>query len=448
MLYNPPMPRVASDVSVVTVNWNGKAHLESLIPTLMPLGVGEIIVVDNGSTDGTQAWLRKEYPDILLLENETNRGFSQPNNLAARHAKGSVLAFINNDMRVSPAWITEGLKGLEQAPCTGCRILDWEGRHIDFNGSSLQYLGYAIQKDVGAVLDSVSAGERLLFACGGAMLIEKSLFLDLEGFDEDFFAVFEDVDLGWRIWLSGHEVSFSPESVVFHRGHGTFRREHEAKMRYLMHRNALLTIAKNYGDELFQKIVPLAVLMSIRRAVRCSRVQRESFYIWEAARAGLAAGDAGALAESLDSMNHLVATDDFIRMLPSLLEKRRRIQERRCRPDSEIIELFGDPLRAIVEDYDYVETEVEYLRNLGLDSVFSLEGYERQLGQLSDPAALRLSSVRAEVRALQWTGAQALMHPPRTPAPTSALRKVLQSLRVFGIRKTAGLALKRIRHGR
>ena len=76
------------------------------------------------------------------------------------------------------------------------------------------------------------------------MLIKRELFLDVGGFDQDFFAIFEDVDLGWRLWLLGYQVKSCPGSIVYHRGHGTFQEHSSARMRYLMHRNALLTVIK------------------------------------------------------------------------------------------------------------------------------------------------------------------------------------------------------------
>ena len=173
-------------------------------------------------------------------------------------------------------------------------------------------------------------------------------FWNLGGFDSDFFALYEDVDLGWRLWLAGHRVVMAPDSVVRHRGHATLETQAPEKTRYLMHRNALLTIFKNYEEENFRKIVPLALLLSVKRAVHFSGVRKESFYLWSETRHKLEEGDAAARSQLLDSLNHLVAVDDVLQSLPRLLEKRRRVQALRRRSDREIMELFGDPLRRIV----------------------------------------------------------------------------------------------------
>jgi GT2 family glycosyltransferase len=433
------MSRSVSDISVITVNWNGRTHLEELIPSLLPLGAKEIIVVDNGSNDDSVAFLESTYPEIRILKNDANQGFSQPNNLAAAGAQGDVLALINNDMRAHPEWLINGLRGLEAAPCTACRILDWDGKRIDYNGSSLQYLGYALQKDIGELVQDVTHEAKVLFPCGGAMLIDRRTFLDMGGFDESFFALYEDVDLGWRLWLAGHEVSFSPDSIVYHRGHTTFKTQTVAKMRYLMHRNALLTILKNYEEATLHRVFPAAILLAIKRAVRCSGVRRESFYLWEDVESKLKAEDQVAHFEVLDALNHLVAVEDVLKMLPDLMQKRRQIQEMRRRPDSEILELFKDPLRPIVEDPDYISEESELLEVLGLNDIFDVSAYREYASKLPDRKGARARELRDELRGLEWVGTNALLHPPQ-PKTQSKLRKFLDAWKHSGLRHAARLA--------
>lgn len=401
------------DVSVVTVNWNGKSHLSTLLPPLLALKPGEVIVVDNGSSDGSQAFLSKRYPQVRLLENGINRGFAQPCNLGANVAQNPCLAFINNDMRPEPDWLTAGLEKLnDRAPCVASRILDWEGRRIDYNGSSLHYLGYGLQEDLGLPVEQAPVRDQVLFPCGGAMLVDRNVFLELGGFDEDFFAVFEDVDLGWRLWLAGHHVVMAPDSVVRHRGHATLETRAPEKTRYLMHRNALLTIFKNYEEENFRKILPLAFLLSVKRAVQFSGVRKESFYLWSKTRHQLEEGDETARSRLLDSLNHLVALDDVLQSLPRLLEKRRRVQAVRRRSDREIMELFGDPLRRIVEHPGYVKEELELLESLDLGSLLDLGPSAAGLASL--PRSLRdeIRSLEKELKALRWLGTQAALHPP------------------------------------
>jgi len=438
------MSRSVSDVSVITVNWNGRAHLESLLPSLTPLGAREIIVVDNGSTDGSQAFLRRQYPQVVLLENPANRGFSEPNNMAAARAQGRYIALINNDMRAHPAWLSAALPKFENGVvCVGSRILDWNGEHIDFNGSSLQYLGYALQRDAGRVADeNLPAPDRILFACGGALIMEREVFLALGGFDPDFFAIFEDVDLGWRTWLAGHEIAFAPDSTVRHRGHATFSGHPNPKMRYLMHRNALLTVLKNYEEETFRKMLPLVVALTLKRAVVFSGVAKENFYLWEQTASRLEAGDSAAWSALLDALNQVVALDDVLEQLPEVMCKRERIQSTRRRSDSEILALFVDPMRTIVEQEAYLVAESRYLDLVGLAPLFG-PGKSAEDGPGSDLAG-RVSSVKRELSALQWIEGSALLHPP---LPESRWGRRLRRIRSKGLSNLWQEFLKRVDRG-
>jgi GT2 family glycosyltransferase len=450
LLYNPRMSRSASEVTVVTVNWNGKEHLESLLPTLGAVKPGEILLVDNGSSDGSQAFVRKNHPEVRILQNEANRGFAHPMNMAAREAKGKYLALVNNDMRVHPQWLAAALGRLTPStPCVACRILDWEGKRVDYNGSSLQYLGYALQRDIGRLVEEVGADDRVLFPCGGAMLIDRELFLAQGGFDEDYFAIFEDVDLGWRIWLSGHEIAFCPDSIVYHRGHGTFVQHANEKMRYLMHRNALMTVLKNYEEEVFRKVLPLAVILAVKRAVIFSGVEKESFYLWTKSKARLDTPDPAARSQFLDALNHLVVLDDLFESLPKLMEKRGRVQAARRRGDQEILDLFVDPLRTIVEDPAYLELESQYLRWLNLDSFFEAALQERGRKQeptgTADDLQARVEALRRQLNSLRWTESMALQHPPSfKPGVT---RRVLSAYRRNGLREVFRLLRQRLARG-
>jgi hypothetical protein len=247
------------------------------------------------------------------------------------------------------------------------RILNWSGDKVDFDGASLQYLGFADQVGIGEPATRPSQPGFILFPCGGAMFIRRDLFLSSGGLDEDYFAVYEDVDLGWRLWLQGHQVFFSPDSVACHRGHATLDARREEKKRYLMHRNALFTILKNYGDEAFRKILPAAFFQSIRRAVRFSGIDKTAFYFWEEREI---AQDPSSLWMLKDAVNHIVALDDVLEHWPELMKKRARVQAGRKRSDGEILSLFHDPFRRIFKDANYEEHEAEWIQHLGILELF------------------------------------------------------------------------------
>ena len=434
-----------SDVSVVTVNWNGKSHLQTLLGTLRTTGCGEIVVVDNGSSDGSQALVRKHFPAVQLIENKTNRGFAHPCNQAAERASRRYLAFINNDMKAHPDWLRKGLPLLGgRTVCAGSRILNWSGERIDFNGSSLQYLGYALQRDIGRLMEEVSRGGEILFPCGGAMLIDRKVFLEAGGFDPDYFALFEDVDLGWRLWVMGYRVAFAAESITYHRGHSTLETQSLPKVRYLMHRNALLTIVKNYDDRRFQKILPVAIRLAIKRAVHFSGVNPEAFYMWSAVEAKLNDGDSETCKRLLDSLNHLVALDDVLKQLPALLQKRKRVQERRQRRDERIFELFTDPFRLIVEDPDYALEEMRLLDGLDFPEL-GPDQHQKAAARLPEQLEARIKKLSQELSCSQWNGQH---HLNRSPSrPEFSLRKLLGGLRDEGFGATWRRLKERVEDG-
>jgi hypothetical protein len=270
------------------------------------------------------------------------------------------------------------------------------------------------------------------------MLIDRDLFLQVGGFDKDFFAVFEDVDLGWRLWLAGERIAFAPESVTYHRGHATLASQGSVKMRYLMHRNALLTIIKNYEESTFRRILPLALVMAVKRAVRCSGVRKESFYLWSNVDHDVPASES-----MMEALNHLVAVEDVLESLPRLLARRSRVQSLRKKSDEEILALFRDPLRPIVEDPEYVAQELEYLKFLDLDRMFPVADYERFAADLDDQLSLKIRELRNELEGIQWQGVRSLAH------PNNRSKRVgfLQLYRSLGIRKALAYSAKKFRRG-
>ena len=437
-----PLP---SDVSVVTVNWNGKRHLQTLLPTLRSTGCGEILVVDNGSSDGSQALVRRDFPGVELIENATNRGFAHPCNQAAERASRRYLAFINNDMKAHPDWLGKGLPLLGGGTvCAGSRILDWSGERIDFNGSSLQYLGYALQRDIGLLVEEVSQNGEILFPCGGAMLIDREVFLEVGGFDADYFALFEDVDLGWRLWVMGHRVAFAAESITYHRGHSTLQTQNLPKVRYLMHRNALLTILKNYDERRFQKILPVAVRLAIKRAVHFSGVDPEAFYIWSDTEAKLQDGDSETRKRLLDFLNHLVAVDDVLQQLPGVLAKRKRVQKKRRRRDERIFELFTDPFRLIVEDAGYALEEMRLLDVLNFPQL-GLDQHRKAAARLPQQLEARIERLERQLSHSQWNAQHHLSRAPSRPG--FSLRRLLREFRDEGLGATWGRLKERVEDG-
>lgn len=415
-------------VSVITVNLNGRAHLEALLDSLAtqryPAERLEILVVDNGSTDDSIAFLTAAYPHVKILANQENEGFARPNNLAAALAQGRYLALINNDMKLDPDWLERMVEFLESGPpdvaCAGSRILNWDGSATDFIKGEMAFNGIGFQPGYGALVNSPEAHEfpdELLFACGGALMIRKDVFLGVGGFDEDYFAYYEDVDLGWRLWVLGYRVRFCPEAVAYHRHNGTSSRFEAHRKTVLLERNAMFSLLKNYEDGALASVWPAALLLTFKRIGARSGVDRESFRfgprppappraeeareagpikLWRSLRRLGLGGTLKKVAvllsqkvltkwsgRSFDGQDEIPVTkeayasvvgmEDFIDFLPRMLAKRHEIQSRRRRSDIEVYRRFGSPLRAAEGRGGYTDAHWLVVRELGLGTLFSDE---------------------------------------------------------------------------
>ena len=209
-------------VSVIIVNYNGKKFLEKCLESLCKVNYEnfEIIVVDNNSTDGSIELVTKNYPSIILLKLNSNKGFAEPNNIGAKIANGKYLLFLNNDTIVTPNFISEMVQVIENdkkiAICQSLLLKPDES--IDSSGDFIDHLGvvYNSTKKTDEIREISSAR-------GASMLIRKDVFDILEGFDEKFYVSFEDVDLGWRTWMIGYKVILTPKSVVYHVGSQTIK---------------------------------------------------------------------------------------------------------------------------------------------------------------------------------------------------------------------------------
>jgi GT2 family glycosyltransferase/glycosyltransferase involved in cell wall biosynthesis len=339
-------------VSVVVVNFNGRQHLEPCFSSLFkqdyPAELVELILVDNHSQDGSLELMAELFPRVKVIANRDNRGFAPAVNQGAAAASGQYLALINNDAYADPRWLRAMVEPLvahrdEGVVCVGARMLDWHGRRIDFVGGGVNFYGHGDQFFHQMPADAVAVDQHeLLFACGGAMLVDRRVFLDVGGFDDDYFAYFEDVDLGWRLWLLGYRVRFAPEALVYHRSHGTSSTMYGHQVRTLLERNALMTIVKNYDDEHLQQVLPAALLLLLKRSLLDGKqaLDRREFDVRQRKHTS---PDPTIPVPKL-MLSYLMAAGDLIDDFPRLWAKRQAIQARRRRPDAEIVPLFKRPM--------------------------------------------------------------------------------------------------------
>lgn len=263
-------------ISVVILSWNGRHHLETCLPAVeaqeLPGRDFEILVLDNGSHDGTVAWLAKHHPRVRCIASKINLGFCAGNNRLAQEASGDALVLLNNDTRPQSGWLAALVGALEAAPgdvaAVSGQIVDWEGERLDFARGLLTFDGHAFQLGYRRPLPGLElppAGTELLFACGGNLIVRRQSFLAAGAFDADYFAYLEDVDLGWRLWAGGERVIFEPAAIVHHRSMATSQMLGNENRGFLFERNAFLTAYKNFDAEYWPQLMPLVLLTLMHR---------------------------------------------------------------------------------------------------------------------------------------------------------------------------------------
>jgi GT2 family glycosyltransferase len=239
-------------VSVIVLNYNGRHILKECFESLQNISYAnyETILVDNASTDDSVEFVAQNFPRVKILVLDKNYDFAKGNNKGAEFAKGKYVAFLNNDTEVDKEWLTElvsMMEGDRNVAACGSKMLFWDDRSkIDFGGVKLTFIGNGAVFSYGEEDDPEAKDVEITAApCGGAMLIDKEIFLDIGGFDPDYIAFSEDLDLGWRLWLSGYKVYFVPKSVVYHKGGVSWQGLSQRKI-YLIEKNNVSNIIKHF----------------------------------------------------------------------------------------------------------------------------------------------------------------------------------------------------------
>jgi GT2 family glycosyltransferase len=257
MTSSPP----TADVSVIVVNYNGRHWLERcLTATCAQLADHEeIVLVDNASTDGSVELVRERFPDVRLLALDRNLGFAGGNNAGARTARGRYLALLNNDTVPQPGWLNALKAPLERDPrvalATSRIVYLHDPSVIDSAGDGYLRAGGAFKRFHGGPFALGNDSGEVFGACGAACMVRRDVFVELGGFDEDFFMVYEDVDLSYRARLSGHRCVYVADAIVQHAGSGTLRRSSAAAV-FFGQRNLEWTYLKNTPLTLLIRSLP------------------------------------------------------------------------------------------------------------------------------------------------------------------------------------------------
>lgn len=362
-------------VSVILVNYRGARDTVTAIEYLQGLAeypeALEIIVVDNASGDDSLEVLAPLRQGITLVESATNLGFAGGCNLGVTHATGDIVAFLNNDARPDANWAAAALAtfaGRSDVGAVASQVLDWDGARVDYQGSALTWYGMGYRPLTGdKVSKKPQTAKPVLFGTGAAMFVRRSVFSELGGFDESFFMFFEDVDFGWRLNLAGYLYLYQPDSIAFHRYHGSMGSVASYREQFLLERNALYCLYKNLDDANLARILPGALLASVKRAVVDTGIDTTGFDL------ALGGGNDESVTLAPGSVVPLYAMDQFVDALPALIPARTAIQAARVRSDVAMWKLFGETNAAM-------STNARYLQ--GYDSIVEA------LGVTGDPASL------------------------------------------------------------
>ena len=369
-----PPRRGRGVVSVVVVNYRGPsdtiACLQAFEQVDWPASRLELIVVDNASGDGSADLIRTAVPGATVVESAENVGFAAGCNLGASRASGEYLGLINNDARPAEGWVREAVAAFEQSlavASVASKVLDWDGRTVDYVDGSLTWFGMGYKRQFGRPDHAAYDEARdVLFATGAAMFVRADVWDEVGGFDERYFMFYEDVDLGWRLNLLGHRVRYVPASVAHHRHHASMKGYGSWHEHFLLERNALFTIYKNYGEATLARALPAALALAVRRGVARGGDDPHALDLEHGA-----AGDLPARVEvSPETLTGAYAVDSFVEHLPGLAEDRRRLQASRRRGDAELLPLFRDPLEPLLGGERFLAGYGALVSTFGIDDAF------------------------------------------------------------------------------
>lgn len=264
-------------VSIIIPHFNGKNIIHDCLESLKKTKFQnkEIIIVDNGSTDGSISYVKKKFEYVKIIESPSNRGYAGGCNLGAENAIGNYLIFLNNDTIHNPDWIDPLVQMLEKDKSISSiqpKILNIKNKDkFDYAGGSGGFLDkYGFSFSRGRIFHTIENDDgqydntcEIFWASGTAFITRKSIFQKMNGFDETLFAHFEEIDYHWKSKLAGFSVWVEPKSVIYHLGGATLSYQSPYKT-YLNHRNSLILMLTNTSNkELLKYIIPRIILQQI-----------------------------------------------------------------------------------------------------------------------------------------------------------------------------------------
>ena len=256
-------------LSVIVLNYDGREWLDPCLAALAAQVAAppfEVILADNGSHDGSTAFVASRFPSVRIVDNRGNLGFATGNNAAARVARGEILVFLNNDTVPAPDWLARLHRAMIEAPgralVTSRLVFLDRPETIDSAGDGYLRAGGAFKRGHGRDAARFAASREVFGACGAAFAIERQLFDRLGGFDDDFFMVYEDVDLSYRARLLGYTCWYAADAVVRHAGSATLGTLSKVAV-FHGQRNLEWAFVKNTPSGLLWRTLPSHVIYSL-----------------------------------------------------------------------------------------------------------------------------------------------------------------------------------------
>jgi GT2 family glycosyltransferase len=256
-----------TEIAIVILNWNGEKLFSKFLPSVIENSKGDnidIIVADNGSTDGSIIYLQQNFPAIKIIDLKENFGFAEGYNRALKQIDAKYFVLLNSDVKVAKNWIAPCVKQFEndkEIAAIQPKILSYNNpesfEYAGAAGGFIDKFGYPFCR--GRILNELENDEhqynestQIFWASGAAMFIRAEAFRETGGLDGDFFAHMEEIDLCWRLKSRGQKIVYEPQSVVYHLGGGTLSYDSPQKV-YLNFRNNLWMLFKNLPKEQFKR---------------------------------------------------------------------------------------------------------------------------------------------------------------------------------------------------
>lgn len=267
-------------VAVVIIHWNRKNLLEQFLPFVCASTYPnlEIVLADNHSTDDSVAYVKANFPNVTIVQNDDNYGYAGGYNHALKQVEADYYVLLNNDIEVPQHWIEPVIKVMEQDLTIGAcqpKMLDFKNRksfeYAGACGGYMDRLGYVfcrgrlfevLEEDKG----QYDTEAEIFWATGACLFVRASLFHEAGGFDENFFAHMEEVDLCWRIQLMGYKLKVIPSSFVYHVGGGTLNKMSSQKT-YLNFRNNLIMLTKNLPWPTLLWLIPVRSTLDLLSSI-------------------------------------------------------------------------------------------------------------------------------------------------------------------------------------